>query len=364
MNSAWTLVSPHTVPWLKCVTALQSNNKRKLIIQLAYYEKHESPYVDAIYGPPELFCFGADKFIAKLEQPSDVTAREKDGSIDNEQFFWWIEKRSCIERLGNIPLHVFVDALLISGGSKRLPTYPSLMNPTPYKNKPPIKDAVDTIAAAGGSVPRLCAQNTDPALKDVYMDQYKRAIAGIRYHIITTAGDTGVKGGDIVPLDKGSAPSDLHDVIGLRLPEELYHYLSRGMVQPQILNTLTSGAYYVTVPTTGGDSHPYRTLVQTQLDPLRRQAISLLAEPLNRYFQMKEVTTRLWFDRDSEIKFISKNVQPSPRETLSKWHVKDGLLQEVIARSIRWCTAIRRANKLRSQSKVQDLGLYHSQFKA
>ena len=222
-----------------------------------------------------------------------------------------------------------MDALLISGVSKRLVTFPSLLNPAPYKNKSILRDAVDTIAAAGGSVPRLCAQSNDSALKEVYADEYKRAIAGIKYHIIMIAGGTGVTGGDIMPLDKGNAPSDMHNVIGLRLPEELYHYLSRGMVNPQILNILTSGTCFVTMPTAGGDSDSYRTLVQTQLDPLRRQAISLLAEPLNRYFQIKEITTRLWFDRDSENKFISKNVQPPPRETLSKWHVKDSLLQEV-----------------------------------
>lgn len=149
-----------------------------------------------------------------------------------------------------------------------------------------------------------------------------------------TAAGTNQSGGDVVPLDKGNAPSDLHDVIGLRLPEELYHYLSRGMIQPQTLNTLTSGTCYVTMPTAGSDSESYRTLVQTQLDPIRRQTISLLAEPLNRYFQVKEITTRLWFDRDSEIKFNSKTVQPSPRETLAKWHVKDSLLQEVNIRPI------------------------------
>jgi len=318
------------------VIALLLGNRQGLIAQLAYYEKHESPYVDAIYGPPELFCFGADKVITKLEQPSDVTARGKDGSADGEPLFWWIEKRSCIERLGNMPVHVFVDALLISGASKRLATYPTLTNSALYKNRNPIKDAADTIANAGGSVPRLCAQNNEPALKDVYMDQYKRAIAGIKHHIIMTADGAGAKGGDIAPLDKGHAPTDLHDVIGLRLPEELYHYVSRGLLQPQILNTLTSGTYYITMPTAGGKSDSYRTLVQTQLDPIRRQAISLLAEPLNRYFQIKEITTRLWFDRDSEIKFISKNIQPSPRETLSKWHVKDSLLQEVFLTSILW----------------------------
>ena len=187
----------------------------RLIFQLAYYEKHESPYVDAVYAPPELFCFGADKVITKLEQPSDVMTREKDGPSDSESLFWWIEKRTCIERLGNMPVHVFVDALLISGTSKRLAAYPALTSSSQYRNRNPIKDAADTIANAGGSVPRLCAQNTEPALKDVYMDQYKRAIAGIKFHIMMTADGAGIKGGDIAPLDKTNAPSDLHDVIGL-----------------------------------------------------------------------------------------------------------------------------------------------------
>ena len=296
--------------------------------QLAYYEKHESPYVDAVYGPPELFCFGANKIITKLGEVPSVSPREKEEVNESEQLFDWIDKRPCLERLGNIPTHLFEDALLISGTSQRLGTFPSLLNPAPYKNKSITRDAVDTIAGGGGNVVRLCAQGNDSTLKD-YADQYKLAIASIRHHIIMTAAGPNQSGGDLVPLNKSNAPSDLHDVIGLRLPEELYHYLSRGMIQPNILNTLTSGTYYVTIPAAGGDSDSYRTLVQTQLDPIRRQTISLLAEPLNRYFQVKEITTRLWFDRDSEIKFNSKNVQPPPREMLSKWHVKDSLLEEV-----------------------------------
>ena len=275
-----------------------------------------------------MFCFGVDKVITKLDQPADVAARGKDGSTDAEQLFWWIDRKSCLERLGNIPVHVFVDALLISG-SNQLAAFPPLTSAAPYKNKlPTIKDAVDAINTASGSASRLCAQNNDLAVKEVYLDQYKRAIAGIRHHIVMTLD------GDIVALDKEHSPSDLHDIVGLRLPEELYMYLSRGMIQPQVLKFLTSGAVYITVPIAGGDSDSYRTLVQSQLDPLRRQAITLLAEQNHRYYQTKEISTRLWFDRENEEKFNSKSVLPSPRERLSRWHVKDSLLQEVIAKKL------------------------------
>lgn len=182
---------------------------------------------------------------------------------------------------------------------------------------------MDVINASSGQVRRLLGQILDPGVRDKYADQYKRAVANVRHHIIVTAE------GDIIPLDKEHAPSDIHEFIGLRLPEELYMYLCRGVVQPQVLNWLTSGTINVTSPTAGGEGQAAQKLAGSQLDPLRRRALTLLAEPIHRYYQTKEISTRLWFDRENDIKFTSRSIQPSPREALSKWNVKTQLLDEV-----------------------------------
>lgn len=38
-------------------------------------------------------------------------------------------------------------------------------------------------------------------------------------------------------------PQDLHEVFTHRLPDEIYFYLSRGLLSPHALIWLTSGAY-------------------------------------------------------------------------------------------------------------------------
>ncbi|POG64340.1 hypothetical protein GLOIN_2v1676459 [Rhizophagus irregularis DAOM 181602=DAOM 197198] len=40
--------------------------------------------------------------------------------------------------------------------------------------------------------------------------------------------------GKIEPLNVENAPTDIHDVIGYRLPDEIYYYLSKGLMSPQV----------------------------------------------------------------------------------------------------------------------------------
>lgn len=178
--------------------------------------------------------------------------------------------------------------------------------------------------SCGRSVAQVCAQySSDPAVKEIdYLDRYKKAVTSIRHHVIVT------KDGDIETLDKENAPSDVHDCIGQRLPEELNMYLSRGMLRSRVLNWLTSGTILITAPYDGGDSVEYQHLVKNQLEPPRRQALSLLADSVNRYYQRKEITTRLWFDPTYEAKVNIKDLLPSPKDSLSKWNVKGDVILE------------------------------------
>ena len=292
-----------------------------------YYEKHSSQFIDAVYGPSELFCFGIDKLITKFEitdASQNVSEKNKPESPVLElSKFHWIDRRDCLAALGNIPVNVFIDALMLAG-SGLLPGFPPLENETVYRKPFTMRNVVDMIISCGGSVARLCAQySTDPAVKGVYLDQYKRALTRIRHHVIMT------DEGDVEILDKGHAPDDAHECIGLRLPEELYMYLSRGMLRPRILNWLTSGKISIIQPLAGGDGRPYQNLVKVQLDPLRRQALSLLTEPIHRYYHSRDIITSLWFDPTWEGKFNMRDVS-SPRDLLSKWNVKNNLIAGVL----------------------------------
>ena len=273
-----------------------------------YYERHPSQYIDAVYGPSDLFCFGIDKIITKFKPEASL--------------FHWIDRRDCLADLGNIPSHVFIDALMLAG-SDLLPVFPPFMNQAVYPKPPTFRNIVQAISTSGGSVPRLCAQPlADTSVKGQYLDQYKRVMARVKHHVVITAE------GDVEALNKKNAPDDVHECIGLRLPEELYMYLSRGMLRPRVLNWLTSGQINITQPLAGGDGQPYQDLLKTQLEPLRRQALSLLTEPIHRYFHSRDITTRLWFDATYEGKFNMKSL-PSIRDQLSKWHVKNDLIADV-----------------------------------
>ncbi|KAL2048106.1 hypothetical protein N7G274_000017 [Stereocaulon virgatum] len=277
------------------------------LAQLVYYERHPSQYIDAVYGPSDLFCFGIDKMITNFKPEASQ--------------FDWIDRRDCLADLGNISSHVFIDALMLAG-SDLLPMFPSFMNQTVYPKPPTFRSIVQVISTSGASVPRLCAQSlANPSVKTQYLDQYKRAMARIRHHVVITAE------GDVEALNKEIAPDDIHECIGLRLPEELYMYLSRGMLRPRVLNWLTSGKINITQPLAGGDGQPYQDLVKTQLEPLRRQALSLLTKPINWYFRFEDITTRLWFDPTYEGKF---KIEPllSATDQLSTWHVKNDLIAD------------------------------------
>lgn len=256
------------------------------------------------------------------EVSENATTRKVSEFVLENSTFRWIDRRTCLEELGRIPVEVFIDALLLAG-SKLLRTFPPLVNPILFP-KFSMRDVVNVIMSCGRDVTQVCTHySSDPAVKEVdYLDRYKRAATSIRHHIIIT------KDGDIETLDKENAPSDVHDCIGQRLPEELNMYLSRGMLRPRVLKWLTSGTILVTAPYDGGDSVEYQNLVKTQLDPMRRQTLSLLADSVNRYYQRKEIITRLWFDLEYEAKFNIKDLLPSSKDSLSKWNVKGDVIVE------------------------------------
>ena len=278
-----------------------------------YYEKHPSQFIDAVYAPSEIFCFGIDKIITALRPDTSS--------------FLWIDRRDCLKELNNISSHTFVDALMLSGSSL-LPVFPPLEDPTVYRKGFSFRDVTELIESTGGSVARLCAQYPAiPSIKDAYLDQYKKAATRVEHHVVMTAE------GDVEIMNKENAPDDVHECIGLRLPEELYLYLSRGMLRPRVLNWLTSGRIVIAQPLTGGDGKNYQELVKTQLEPLRRQALKLLTEPIHRYYQSRDMTTTLWFDPTYEGKYNMKEV-PSTKEALSKWNVKNDLMSGVHIRDL------------------------------
>lgn len=156
--------------------------------------------------------------------------------------------------------------------------------------------------------------------RSLYVSKFRKARAAVAHHVIFT------EEGKAEPLHFETAPSDVHEFIGQRLPEELYFYLSKGMIGPQVVDMLATGELVVVAPFDNGDADEYRKFLDA-LNPLRLQALSLLAQPLNRYWVSKEVNVHYWFDKNIQRKLVHKDVVPTPYELTKKWNVKEKVLK-------------------------------------
>ena len=289
-----------------------------------------------MYGPTELFYFGVDKVITDFpgllqkDTPDKAAVTESTMPPDRSQFCW-IDRSSCLRALGNINVQLFIDALVLAGSEKFLTTFPPLVETAMYKHPLIIKEAVNLLIANRGNVPQLCAQYSDPSLKEAWLDKYKRSMTIIKHHVVITAD------GDVEALDKDKAPVDTHDCIGLRLPEELYMYLSRGVVGTRVLNWLTRGEVIVGTPLAGADADTCRDFEKNRLGPLRKQAVCLLTEGLHRYYQRADFKSLFWFDKTLEEKFKPVDMNPSPRAVVSRWNVNKDIIHQVIRNFVlRW----------------------------
>ncbi|CAG8133117.1 unnamed protein product [Penicillium salamii] len=269
--------------------------------QLHYLASGTNPVIDSVYAPSEALLFDIDKLITRID-------------TEPAQFFW-ITKQTCKEELGRLSDEQFLEFCLLLG-SPFLRSFPLFENPAFPGKSPTIRDALPMFNAAGRSALTLCAQfDEDRRMQELqYTDLYKRAFMVVKHHVFIDLE------GRVGPMDSENAPSDVHELIGQRLPEELYFYLSKGILGADVPNYLTSGQVRVTLPLGTEDTEIYRQLVGDILTPTRTQSMCLLANSLHRFYQTKVIQIRPWFDENSERSINLKGI-PSVKETIQSWRL-------------------------------------------
>lgn len=272
------------------------------------------PMVDAVYASTEALLYDIDKVIVKFDFESPPSAPR----------FSWLSKQGLLEQL-NIPsADLFVDACLLSGTSF-LPTFPPLENPRHQRKPFTIRDTTQMMNNFGRSVSGVCNHYQDDSQVQQldYLDRYRRAKMSVKHHVVFT------EAGTVEPLELDKSSSDVHDFIGPRFPEELYFYLSKGVIGPRVLNWLANGQFLETPPLDNGESEDYRRLVSEQLTPLRTTTLSLLTQPLHRYYQSKDrnVTVSFWFNSNFKKVLNHANMSPAPASLVNAWHVRESDLE-------------------------------------
>lgn len=264
--------------------------------------------IDAICGSTDLLLFDIEKLITRID-------------MDPAQFSW-VSKQTCQEELGRLSNEQFLDYCLLLG-SQFLPRFPIFDNPAFPAKTPTVRDTLAMFNVAGRSALALCAQfEEDRRVQDVqYTDRYKRALITVKHHVYMD------EEGRVGPMDPKNAPNDMHVLIGQRLPEELYFYVSKGIIGPNVLNYLTSGEILISLRLGAEDTEIYRQVVGSTLTPIRSQAICLLADYLHRFYHTKVINVRTWYDEKTSTSIhIKDNLQV--KDSVQAWKIRTDQLPE------------------------------------
>lgn len=227
--------------------------------------------------------------------------------------FQYVNKRAFQSELGAQSDQI-VDALILTG-SDLIPTFAPFANASSVTIFKSIIDALQRHTSAT----RLIKAYPD---HQAYLTKYQKLRAAIKYHPIFT------DEGSIEPLNIHDAPPDIHEIIGQRLPDELFFYMSRGVISARLIDLLVSGQLAIKAPLEGGDTEEFRKLLDS-LNPIRAHALSLITSPLNRYWQSTRVVdVHYWFNPGQPRSIVVKEVEPRPAELVNKWHVKEDVFRE------------------------------------
>lgn len=181
-----------------------------------------------------------------------------------------------------------------------------------------MREASMLLNTAGRNVIQLGQQfREDPQVMLLqYTDRYKKAIMTIRHHIVIE------EDGKVKPMDRAHAPGDVHEFIGQALPEELFFYISKGMMGSQIPNWLATSEVSLSLPAGAQDSEAYRKLLVDQLNPIRAMTLKLISEPMHRYYLSRTIKISPWFERDTTNLAITIREVPAVASQLDFWKIK------------------------------------------
>ena len=204
-----------------------------------------------------------------------------------------------------------VDAILLSGCSFLRPFPPLENSTTQFPDAVSLLKRLRTVSVAIGS-------HSDAG---VYLGKFRKARAAVKHHVIMT------EDGKVEQLDFHDSPNDVHEFIGQRLPEELYFYLSRGMIGPQVLNMITTCQYAQAAPLDNNESEEQKRFLGN-LNEIRTESLSLLARSMHRYWQVREVKVYNWFDAAHPKSLVHKEI-PYPLEAAQNWTVMEEVWKPV-----------------------------------
>ena len=330
------LVAPY-VAWAQ-VRFLRCSSEHGLIStgsmrpKLIYLQRHQKAYVHAIYGPTDTLLYpGVDKLITSV----NLTAPEPT--------FTFTSKKVILNDLGVSEDH-FLDIGILVGFDYAQPFPPTV-------HEQALKATVDMVKFYKSGHAAVSVYADHPVVKSIqYPDTYARTRSMIKYSLILSVEGT------VQPLPlalpspnpphggnhhshhptAADIPTDLHEIFTHRLPDEIYFYLSRGLLSPQPLVWLASAQIIEHPPLDNGETNEYKRFVKEvitegQTGP-RATALALVSSVAHQFWANRKVAGAFWFEHaaPSSNKYL---LHTSPQtvqlaERVVGWHVPYAIIEE------------------------------------
>ncbi|KAJ9627851.1 hypothetical protein H2203_003069 [Taxawa tesnikishii (nom. ined.)] len=185
---------------------------------------------------------------------------------------------------------------------------------------PKIQAVADLMKQTNQNGNGICLQHQDDPGMVNYLDQYQKAFMSIRHHIVMYVDGT------VAPLNKENKPNDEHDFMGQRLADELYFYLSCGVVGSRVLTWRAAGEAVEGPSLDGGYAPSYQELINDKLVPLRSSALALLSQSMHNYYQHRNVSLRCWFNTP-EIKSLNILGTDDLKRSIAGWNVSSDAIK-------------------------------------
>ncbi|KAF5332183.1 hypothetical protein D9611_008130 [Ephemerocybe angulata] len=323
--------------------------------QLIYLQRHSKSYIHAIHGATDTLLYpGVDKLITSLDLLSPTPT------------FTYVSKRSILQEL-SVTEDQFLDICILVGSESHSPFPPTI-------HEQALKATVDMVKYYKTGHAAVSAFAEHPAVKSVgYLEQFARTRSMVKYSLVLSSEGT------VLPLPvalpsphhnthsshnahnnthsnnahptAADIPSDLHDIFTHRLPDEIFFYLSRGLLGPQSLVWLTTGQIVETPPLDNGETNEYKRFVKEvvtegQTGP-RATAVALVSSVANAFWAGRKVQGVFWFEGGVPQghghghagglgggKFVGHNSAPTTQlvERVAGWNVPYAVIEEELRR--------------------------------
>ena len=259
----------------------------------------------------------------------------------------YTSKRTFLQDLG-VSEDQFLDIGILVGFDHSPPFPPTI-------HEQALKATVDMVKYYKSGHAAVSAFAEHPAVKSIqYSDHYARTRSMIKYSLILSSEGT------VLPLPlaitspathshpnhhphhptAADIPQDLHEIFTNRLPDEIYFYLSRGLLGPQALVWLTSGQIIENPPLDNGETTEYKRFVKEvitdgQTGP-RATALALISSVAFNFWANKKVQGFFWFEQPTghNQKPVQHNSPQTAQlaERVAGWNVVYSVVEEELRR--------------------------------